>query len=111
MIIGVLIALAAAIGAALRHLVLERLNGQFPNGTLVVNVGASFVLGALSQSGDAWQAVLGIGALGALSVWSTVANEVADLARDDQGGVAVLYLFASVSTGVLAAWAGIQLAA
>lgn len=106
-----LFALAAAVGAAARFLATENLNRSFPTGTLMVNVAASFALGLLSQAGPDWQAVAGIGALGALSTWSTVAAEVAHLARERQGPLAVLYLAATTTTGVVAAWLGIQLAA
>jgi CrcB protein len=106
----VLFAIAAAVGACCRMLATEGLNGQFPYGTLAVNLGASLALGVLSQAGEQWQAVLGIGALGAFSTWSTVANEVARMARAGQGTLAALYLTLSTTTGVLAAWIGIQLA-
>ena len=105
-----LFALAAAAGAVVRFLATENLNRSFPTGTLVVNVGASFALGLLSQAGPDWQTVAGIGALGALSTWSSVAVEVASLARDRQGALAALYLAATTTTGVVAAWLGIQLA-
>jgi CrcB protein len=106
----VLFAVAAALGACCRMLATESLNSQFPYGTLAVNVGASLALGAMSQLGQHWQTVIGVGALGAFSTWSTVANEVARLARDGQGTLAALYLGLSTTTGVLAAWVGIQLA-
>lgn len=111
--VGLAVLVAAGLGAALRFTATEYLNDRFPYGTLLVNVGASFALGLVVGVGvgDPWQDLVGIGALGALSTWSAVANEVAQLARASQGGVAVLYLLATVSTGVLAAWAGLQLAA
>jgi CrcB protein len=108
--IVVLFVVAAALGACCRMQATESLNRQLPYGTLAVNVAASFALGALSQLGQQWQTVLGVGALGAFSTWSTVANEVARLARDGQGTLAVLYLALSTTTGVLAAWIGIQVA-
>jgi CrcB protein len=110
MIVVVLFAVAAALGACVRILATEYLNDQFPYGTLAVNVGASFLLGVLTQAPGAWQTVLGVGALGALSTWSTVANEVARLARAEQGTMAVLYLALSATSAILAAWIGIQLA-
>lgn len=107
----VLVIVAAAVGASVRYLAFRALNGTFPYGTLAVNLVASFALGALSEVEGFWQTVLGIGALGALSTWSTVANEVAELARERQGLLAVLYLWATATTGVMAAWIGIQVAA
>ena len=108
--IVVLFIVAAAAGAGLRYLASEALNGPFPYGTLVVNLAASFALGALTQSSADWQTIAGIGGLGALSTWSAVANEVAQLARDRQGLLALLYLLATSTSGVVAAWIGIQVA-
>ena len=51
---------AAMIGAGLRYLVSESLNGRFPYGTLLINVAASFALGMVSQAGEPWQTVVGI---------------------------------------------------
>lgn len=106
----VLFVVAAAIGATARHLAARTLNGPFPYGTLVVNLTSSLALGALSGRDGVWSTVVGIGLLGALSTWSTVANEVAELARERQGLLAGLYLWATATSGVVAAWIGLQLA-
>lgn len=110
--IGVaLFIIAAALGATVRAVAGQYLNTeQFPYGTFAVNVTSSLVLGALTQAGDQWQAVIGVGALGALSTWSGVASEVAGLARARQAPMAFLYLVAMSTTGILAAWIGIKLA-
>lgn len=110
-LLGLGVLASAAIGAGIRFLASERLNGAFPYGTLLINVAASLGLGALSQAGETAQIIVGIGGLGALSTWSTVANEVAQLARAEEGWTAILYLVATITTGVLAAWLGIQLVA
>ncbi|MGF1596586.1 MAG: fluoride efflux transporter FluC [Acidimicrobiales bacterium] len=107
--IVVLMVLAAAVGTSVRALAAASLNTRFPYGTLAVNVAGSLALGALVGAGDAWRTVAGVGALGALSTWSSVAIEVGELARDRQGTLAALYLAATVTTGVLAAWIGLQL--
>lgn len=101
---------AAAVGASARYLAARALNGPFPYGTLTVNLAASLALGVLSRQDGLWWTVAGIGALGALSTWSTVANEVGELARERQGLLAALYLWATATSGVVAAWIGIQLA-
>ena len=106
-----LFVVAAATGAAARFVAADLFNRVFPTGTLLVNVVASFALGWLTARGSEWDVVLGIGGLGALSTWSTVANEVAQMARDRQGPLAVLYLTATTTSGVVAAWAGLQVAA
>jgi CrcB protein len=109
-VIGVMFVVAAALGACLRVLIGDQLNRDFPYGTFLVNVTASFTLGALSQLGSPWPTVAGVAALGAFSTWSSVANEVAALARDRQGTLAWLYLAVTISTGILAAWIGLQVA-
>ncbi|MEM7339236.1 MAG: CrcB family protein [Actinomycetota bacterium] len=101
------VALAAA-GSCLRFLVGRYVNGDFPWGTLTVNITAAFALGLLHDADPVVQTVVGIGALGAFSTWSTVANEVAELGRDGLGAQAVLYLMATTTIGVVAAWVGLQ---
>ena len=86
------------------------MNGSFPYGTLVVNVAAAGLAGAASQLDDPWSTIVLIGALGTLSTWSAVAVEVGALARAGEGRAAALYTIATVTTGLLAAWLGIQAA-
>jgi CrcB protein len=105
-----LFVLAAAVGATARFIAADVFNRTLPSGTLLVNVVASLALGWLSKAGLGWDVVVGIGGLGALSTWSTVATEVAQMGRDRQGALAVLYLAAMTTTGVVAAWIGLQLA-
>ena len=104
------VAVAAALAACVRFVVSEQLNGAFPYGTLAANVVASGVAGALSQLDEPWSTIVTIGGLGALSTWSAVAIEVGRLARASEGYAAALYLLTTVTTGLLAAWAGIQVA-
>jgi CrcB protein len=75
----------------------------------LVNLVASFALGMIVAAADPWPTIVGIGALGALSTWSTVANEAAAMSREDRGAMALAYLGLTVSSGVLAAWFGLQL--
>ena len=108
-ITAVLVALAAAAGAVVRHLVDGHLNGDFPIGTLAVNLAASFALGLVAGAGDPVPTIVGVGALGALSTWSATANEAATMARAGAGRLALGYLGLSVSSGVLLAWFGLRL--
>lgn len=102
---------AASVFACIRYGVMERVNGSFPYGTLLINIAAAGLAGAASQLDDPWSAIVLIGALGTLSTWSAVAVEVGALARAGEGRTAVLYTIATVTTGLLAAWLGIQAAA
>jgi CrcB protein len=108
--IGLALAVAAmaAAGSVLRSLIGRRLNDEFPFGTLVANLISSAALGVISAADDPLPVIIGIGALGALSTWSTAANEAADLARQGAGSLAAGYLGLTVSAGIVAAWVGLQ---
>lgn len=106
-VIGVLVFVTAAGGAALRYLVGRQLNGAFPTGTLAVNLVASMALGIITAAPDPLPAVIGIGMLGALSTWSTAAVEAAALARGGEGAMAAGYIGLTVTGGIVAAWVGL----
>ena len=70
-----LVALGAAVGAPLRHVLTQALDGRFPSGLLLVNVLGSGLFGvfaALSLGDDAW-ALLGVGLCGAFTSFSSFA--------------------------------------
>lgn len=103
-------ALAAAVGAIVRFMVSTLANNEFPYGTLAVNLIASCGLGYLvgSDIDPDLFVVVAVAGLGALSTWSTAANEAAEMARRDEGKLAVAYLALMVFTGILMAWIGLQ---
>jgi CrcB protein len=112
---------AAGIGAPLRYLVdgwvHERAHGAFPWGTFLVNVTGSALLGLLAglglyhDLGATTRTVIGTGGLGAYTTFSTLTYDTVRLA--DQGDVtdAALNAGASLLVGLLAAAAGLALAA
>ncbi len=100
---------AAGVGAVIRYVVSGYLNDHVPTGTLVVNAVASFLLGIAASFGDTMSIILGIGLLGAMSTWSSVANEAAALARKNEGWLALTYLALTCSSGILLAWFGVKL--
>ena len=108
-VVGVLLFLAAAVGAALRFLAGRQLNGAFPTGTFVVNMVASLALGIITAAPEPLPAIVGIGLLGALSTWSTAAVEAAALARSGEGAMAAGYVGLTVTGGIVAAWVGLTL--
>ncbi len=108
-VLVLLFAVAAGAGASARYLASGYLNGDFPLGTLVVNVVASLFLGVVVAADDPLPTVIGIGAIGALSTWSVTATEVAAMARSGRGALALSYLGLTASSGVLAAWFGLKL--
>ena len=112
-----LVVLGAAVGAPVRYLtdrfVQARHSSRQPWGTFVVNVGGSFVLGALvaSQPDEHLAALLGIGFCGALTTYSTFGYETVRLAEDGAYGQALVNVFGSIAAGLGAAVGGAALVA
>jgi CrcB protein len=79
---ALLVALGACVGAPLRLLVSRWVADE--NGTLVVNVLGSLLLGMVAGTSTAWYALLGIGFCGAFTTYSAFAVEAVTLrARSD----------------------------
>lgn len=109
------LALAGGLGALARFLldgiVSARTGGGFPAGTFVVNISGAFVLGLVvgaALDGDAL-AVVGTGALGSYTTFSTWMLESHRLAEDGAYRAAGLNVVASVVVGLSAVWAGREL--
>jgi CrcB protein len=117
----VLVGVAGAIGAPLRYLVdtvvAERLAGEFPFGTLVVNVSGSFGLGLLSGLAlyhglsATPKLVVGAGLVGAYTTFSTFSYETLALFEEGEARLALGNVAVSVIAGVAAATGGLALAA
>ena len=111
----VLVAIGGAVGAVSRAIFGHHLNGRLAIGTLVANVIAAFALGYLSRLGqvsswnEAHSIALKVGLLGALSTWSSLANEVADHLRSDRHSDAATVLALHLILGIGAAWLGLRL--
>ena len=101
------VAAAAAGGAILRYLFAQLGNADLPIGTLVVNLVASFVMGLVVSNSDSNSVAFQVGLLATMSTWSTLAHEVAQLARSRRGFEAAVYLILSVTLGIGAAWMGL----
>jgi CrcB protein len=119
--VWLLFLLAAGAGACARYLldavVQRRTAGRFPWGTCTVNVSGSFLLGLLNGlalyhalSTDA-RFVLGVGFCGAYTTFSTFAFEVISLAEVGRGGAAIRTVLFNTVGSLLAAGAGLALAA
>jgi CrcB protein len=98
-----LVGTGGAVGALLRYLVTERIEGEeFPAGTLTVNVVGTFVLGVLTFAGAADEVVLlvGTGACGSFTTFSSFSFETVrlweagDRARAAMNAVGTLLLAA-----------------
>jgi fluoride exporter len=92
-------------------------SGVFPWGTFVENVLGAFLLGLLltvllehSEAAPATRLLVCTGALGAFTTYSTFANELGELLRGGDAGVAVAYAAGSLVAGIVAAVAGVRIA-
>ncbi|MGI8944907.1 MAG: fluoride efflux transporter CrcB [Thermoleophilaceae bacterium] len=88
--------------------------GQFPWGTLAVNVAGSFALGVLVGLTSTrlgahpnWRLALGVGFLGAFTTFSTFTVETVRLAEDSAYATALLSVAAMTALGMLAAVGGL----
>jgi CrcB protein len=111
------IGVAGFFGAVARYqldsLVTRLHRGDFPWGTLVVNVSGCFLLGLcftlssvrLDADPDL-RASVTVGFIGAYTTFSTFSLQAVRLTEDGAVGMATGYVAASVVVGLLAAWAG-----
>lgn len=115
-----LIALFGAAGAVSRYAVdswvSDATGGQFPWGTLTVNVAGAFLLGVLVAVtterlllDQNWRIGLGIGFLGSFTTFSTFAYESVRLAEDSAWLMTAANVFGMIAIGLLAAFAGLAL--
>jgi CrcB protein len=110
-ITAALFVVGAAVGALGRAEAGRRLDRDLPWGTLAVNVAGAFALGLLATSSAPLLTVVGVGALGTFTTFSSFARDVVAVVEDGRPGAAVAYLAATLVLGVAAAWAGIALTA
>ncbi len=108
----ILVVAGALVGAPLRYLtdraVQSRHDSVFPWGTFVVNVVGCLLLGILTAAAPAdVRLLLGTGLCGALTTYSTFSYETLRLAETGARGYAVANAAASVTCGLVAAFAGV----
>jgi fluoride exporter len=112
MVNAVLVLLCGGLGAVARFafdgLVQDRVSSEFPLGTLVVNVGGSFVLGLLVglRASHETLLLLGTATIGSYTTFSTWMLESHRPAEDGEPGVAWLNLAISLAAGFACALAG-----
>jgi fluoride exporter len=119
-VVGVAVGLAAGLGALLRYLVDQvvhrRTRGDFPFGTVVVNISGSFVLGLTTGLAahhglpHAATVVIGAGFAGGYTTLSTWAWETVTLAESGELLEASGNVVGSFAAGLTAAAAGLGLA-
>ena len=113
-----LVAAFGAAGAVSRYAldgwISSSTHGQFPWGTLTINVLGAFALGVLVAltterllPHPEWRVALGIGFLGAFTTFSTYAYETVKLAEDGAIGLALANAVGMVAIGLVAAALGL----
>ncbi|NTW04906.1 MAG: fluoride efflux transporter CrcB [Peptococcaceae bacterium] len=111
----VLVGIGGFFGAIARYLIglfFAGINfGRFPLGTFVINITGSFLLGLIALNpffmdklSEKSIIFMGVGFLGAYTTFSTLEFETLILLEKRQFYLAVFYVSASFSTGILLAW-------
>jgi fluoride exporter len=112
------IASGGGIGAlsrfALGGWIQARTVGDFPAGTLLVNLSGCLVFGLLygwlgAGISQQLRGLLFTGMLGGFTTFSTFGFETVNLLQRGQQGTALIYLAASIVGGLLAAWLGLTI--
>lgn len=118
------VALGGGFGAWLRYLVsrawTETLGpvraGEFPYGTLTVNVVGSLLMGLFigwmarfGSHGEGTRLLLAIGVLGGFTTFSSFSLDVVTLAERGQFGLAAFYAAISVVAGIASLFLGLSL--
>ncbi len=104
--------LGSGIGGLCRWGISQWLNGQYPLGTMFVNVIGCFLLGWLTKlaPGDAnIRLLLMTGFCGGFTTFSTFINENILLMRGSQLLLSIGYIVVSLGLGLLAAWFGYRI--
>ena len=108
-----LVGTGGAIGAVLRHAVDEYVQVEgYPASTLVVNVVGTFVLAAVTFAGASDDVVLlvGTGACGAFTTFSSFSVDVVGLVENERFGAAAFHALGNlVGAGLAIALAGLLL--
>lgn len=117
-VLGV-IALGGAIGGTARYgllVLLPQEDTGFPWATFIENVTGSFAIGVLmvlltevARPHRLIRPFLGVGVLGGFTTFSTYAVDVIVLEEAGAPGTALVYLFATLVSALLAVWLGVVL--
>jgi CrcB protein len=115
---SLVVILGAGLGGVLRHGVnlfgAWLLGTGFPAATLAVNVSGSLIMGLLAGSfalkgdpGEMWRLFLTTGVLGGYTTFSTFSLDAVLLWQRGTYGLAILYVFASVTASIGALFCGL----
>ena len=106
-----LVILGAAVGAPARFAIDQyiRKYTSKPYGIFIVNILGSFFLGLTVGKSEHVHDLIAVGFAGAFTTWSTFMLDLYLAIRLHKYNPAVINFFASITFGLLAAWAGISL--
>ncbi len=110
------IAAGGAVGSLARHWIATALPpapAAIPWATLIANLVGSFALGYVARAGILGRRQLlfvSVGVIASFTTFSTLAGEIAQRGADGYLSLAAGYAAATVVCGLLAAWAGAELA-
>jgi CrcB protein len=108
-----LVVVGGGAGAGLRFLVGLRVPvALYPWHTLGINAAGSFALGLLAgacRDRPGWYALLGVGACGGFTTFSTFSLETLTLWDEGRGAKAAGYVAGSVAAALAGCWVGLRL--
>lgn len=106
----ILVGIGSFLGGICRYLITRyvqiRILSDFPLGTMLVNVGGSFLIGIVFglaskfSLGPEWRFFLMTGVIGGFTTFSSYSLEIVNLIRGNQFGLAMIYLTTSVLLSV-----------
>ncbi len=117
----IVVAVGGSIGAAARYIVSTwaagRFGGDFPYGTLIVNVVGCFIIGAFMVlvterviANPYWRLLVAVGFVGGLTTFSSFGYETFKLLEDAEFQWALYNLLANFILGFFATWLGMSVA-
>lgn len=113
----VYVGLAGAVGALARYglgMMIDSIGpSAFPVSTLLINLSGSFLLGWLThmflrtgKPSPQFVTIVGTGMIGSFTTFSTFSVETIRLLEESRIGLALLYVFLSITLGLGSSWLG-----
>ena len=112
-----MVGIGGCLGSILRfwlgRYIVSKMGTRCPNGTFVVNITGSFLVGLIfawltvrTSWSPNWRYLIPIGFIGGYTTFSSFEYETLRTIQDGQIGLGLLYVAASVVVGFVAVWGG-----